>query len=269
MQTGTLADYLGIPTTITGTYGGSVIAARAVDFFNFDDKVPALNSPLVGSPVVSNLSFDSLTSILSSSKSFSDVFITNFANTGSYGYAAPRCMCIPFTVKYETPTQNVVISIPLNRFGLLRQMIFDNTANPIVGFAIYEDENGPKLWSKYLVVSDIEGDVLTLSADLGKSLSSFKLCLIIELRNTVYQKEYMYSLYELGSTTTIRAGLTQDFVSQLYASPISVVYRSDQWTKLEKGNCPFYTPSSKNLPPIPLSALPFRAYESYYNAIVS
>ena len=29
-------------------------------------------------------------------------------------------------------------------------------------------------------------------------------------------------------------------------------------------NCPFYTPS--NMPAIPLSALPFRAYEAYYNA---
>lgn len=266
LQTGTLADYLGVPTTITGSYGGSVIAVRSVNLFNFDDQVPALKSPLVGSPVVNNLSFNSLSTILESSKSFSEIFITNFANTGSYGYTAPRCMCIPFTVKYETPTQNVSISIPLNRFGLLRQMISDYTSNPIVGFAIYGDEDGPKLWSKYLTSSDIEGDALTLSVALGKSLSSFKLCMIIEFRNSVYQKDYMYSLYELGSSTTIRAGLTQKFVSQLYASPISVVYRSDKWTKPQKENCPFYTSNSKNLPPIPLSALPFRAYESYYNA---
>ena len=53
LQTGTLADYLGIPTTITGAYGSSVIAARAVDLFDFDDKVPALNLSLVGSPGLS------------------------------------------------------------------------------------------------------------------------------------------------------------------------------------------------------------------------
>ena len=266
LQTGTLADYLGVPTTITGSYGGSVIAARSVNLFNFDDKVPALKSSLVGSPVVNNLSFNNLSAILESSETFSDIFITNFANTGSYGYAAPRCMCIPFTVEYETLTQNVSISIPLNRFNLLRQMIFDYTSNPIVGFAIYENENSSKLWSKYVTSSDIKDDVLTFSVNLGKSLSSFKLCLIIDFRNTIYQKDYMYSLHELGSSTTIRAGLTQNFVSQLYASPISVVYRSDEWTKPQKENCPFYTSSSKNLPPIPLSALPFRAYESYYNA---
>ena len=60
LQTGTLADYLGIPTTITGTYGGSTLAARTIDFFDFKDKVPALNSSLAGSPVVNNLSHLSL-----------------------------------------------------------------------------------------------------------------------------------------------------------------------------------------------------------------
>ena len=265
LQTGTLADYLGIPTTITGTYGGSVIAARTVDLFDFEDKVPALNSSLVGSPVVNNLSFNSLSTILSSSSSFSDIFITNFANTGSYGYTAPRCMCIPFTVKYDTPTRNVTISIQLNRFSLLRQMISDYDSNPVIGFAAYKDDKSPKIWSAQFNKSDIKDDTLSFPADLGVSLSGFKLCMIIEFRNGIYRKDYMYSLYEPGSTTTIRAGLTQSFVSQLYSSPINVIYRSAEWTKPEAGNCPFYTPSS-NLPAIPLSALPFRAYESYYNA---
>lgn len=266
LQTGTLADYLGIPTTITGAYGGSVIAARDVDLFNFDDEVPDLKSSLVGSPVVNNLSFDSLSTILSSSSPFTEIFISNFANTGSYGYTAPRCMCIPFTVKYKTPTRNVTISIPLNRFNLLRQMIVDNDSSPIIGFVIYKNNSSSKLWSAQFNKVDIKDDVLTFNADLGESLSTFKLCMIIEFQNKIYKKGYMYSLYELGSATTIRAGLTQEFISQLYSSPISVVYESNEWTKPEKENCPFYTSSSKQLPAIPLSALPFRAYEAYYNA---
>ena len=49
---------------------------------------------------------------------------------------------------------------------------------------------------------------------------------------------------------------------------LSLVYPfgSAEWSKPQAGNCPFYTDSSKRLPAIPLSALPFRAYESYYNA---
>lgn len=266
LQTGSLADYLGIPTTITGSYGGSVTAARGVELFNFKDKVPALNSHLVGSPVVSNLSFDSLGTILSSNAPFSDIFVTNFANTGSYGYAAPRCMCIPYTVKYDTPTRNVTISIPLNRFSLLRQMIADYDSKPIIGFTIYKNDSSSKIWSVQCNMSDITDDNLTFSVDLGTSLSSFKLCMIIDFRKNLYQKDYIYSLYEPGSTTTIRAGLTQTFVSQLYSSPISVIYRTFEWTKPAKENCPFYTTNSQTLPTIPLSALPFRAYESYYNA---
>lgn len=191
--------------------------------------------------------------------------MTNYANWGSYGYSVPRCIAIPYSVKYDTPTQNVVLSLPLARFGLLRQMIADNNSRPIVGFTIYENDNSSKLWSAQFNLVDIKNDTLTFNVDLGKALSSFKLCMVFDLQNKLYQKDYMYSLYELGSTTTIRAGLTQNFVSQLYASPISVIYRSDEWTKPESGNCPFYTPDTQ-LPAIPLSALPFRAYESYYNA---
>lgn len=266
LQTGTLADYLGVPTTISGTYGGSVIAARSVDLFNFKEKVPALKSTLVGSPVVNELSFNSLETILSSSKPFSTVFLTNYANIGSYGYTAPRCMCIPFTVKYETPTRNVTISIPLTRFNLLRQMIADYNVKPIIGFVAYTEDGSSKIWSAQCNTSDIENDTLTLAADLGSSLSAFKLCMVIEFRSELYQKDYMYSLYQPGPDKTIRAGLTQEFISQLYSSPISVIYRSTEWTKPQKENCPFYTATSGTLPTIPLSALPFRAYESYYNA---
>ena len=267
LQTGTLADYLGVPTTITGSYGGSVIAARSVDLFNFKNNVPALKAPLVGSPVTSGVSFTTLGSILSSTANFSDVFSQNFANTGSYGYAAPRCMCIPFDVRYDTPTQNVTLQIPLARFDFLRQMIFDYDQKPIVGFAIYENTKTPKLWSAQFNKADIKDGVLTFNVDLTKSLTSFKLCMVFEFRNELYQKDYMYSLYEPGSTTTIRAGLTQTFISQLYASPISVVYASSQWTKPVADNCPFYTSNvGVSLPRIPLSSLPFRAYEAYYNA---
>lgn len=265
LQTGTLADYLGIPTTITGSYGGSTIASRSVDLFNFEDNVPALKAPLVGSPVTSGVAFTTLDSVLSSTAIFTDVFVQDFANRGSYGYSAPRCMCIPFNVRYDTPSRNVTLQISLARFGLLQQMIFDYNSKPIAGFAIYERDDTSKLWTAQFNVVDIKDGILTYAVDLGKPLSSFKLCMIFELRNELYQKDYMYSLYELGSTTTIRAGLTQNFISQLYASPISVIYKSSEWTKPEAANCPFYT-SQSALPPIPLSALPFRAYEAYYNA---
>ena len=266
LQTGTLSDYLGVPTTITGTYGGSVIAARSVDLFNFKKDVPALKASLVGSPVVADVSFTTLDHIFESTAKFSEVFASNFANNSSYGYTAPRCIAIPFDVRYDTPTQKITLQLPLARFAFLRQMIYDYDDNPIVGFVVYENNNSSVLWYSQFNKTDIKDDVITFDLDLGKSLSSFKLCMVFEFRNELYQKDYMYSFTEPGSTTTIRAGLTQEFVSQLYASPISVVYRSSEWTKPVADNCPFYTSSSEHFPAIPLSALPFRAYESYYNA---
>ena len=191
LQTGTLADYLGVPTTITGSYGGSVFASRSVDLFDFKDNVPALNAPLSGSPIVNNLSFPTLSNILSSNAAFSDIFITNFANKGSYGYVAPRCFCVTYSVKYDTPTQNITLSIPLSRFDLLRQMVHDYDSKPIVGFAIYEATNKAKLWSGQLNVVDIKDNIITYRIDLGKSISSFTLAMIFELRNELYQKDYV------------------------------------------------------------------------------
>ena len=266
LQTGTLADYLGVPTTITGTYGGSVSALRSEDFFNFNKTVPGSGLPLVGTPIVNDRQYATLGSILSATVPFNKIFVSDPTVAKSYGYETPRCFCIPFNVKYETPTRNVFISVPLGRFNLLRQMITDYDSKPRIGFVAYKDDTSSKIWSAQFNNVDIQDDTLLYTADLGTPLSSFKLCMVIELPKEVNDKKYIRSFYEPGSSLTILAGLTQEFVDQLNSSPISVIYRSDKWTKPQKENCPFYTPSSSQLPPIPLSALPFRAYESYYNA---
>ena len=266
LQTGTLADYLGVPTTITGTYGGSVIALRSEDFFNFKKIVPGSNLPLAGIPVVNDRLYGTLSDVFSATVPFNKIFLGNFVDRGTYGYETPRCICIPFNVKYETPTRNVTISVPLGRFGLLRQMIVDYDSKPRIGFVAYKSDDSPKIWSAQFNIIDIKDDVLSFPVDLGSSLSSFKLCMVIELPKEINSKDYIRSFYEPGSKLTILAGLTQEFVNQLNSSPITVTYRSDKWTKPQKENCPFYTPSSSQLPPIPISSLPFRAYESYYNA---
>lgn len=266
LQTGTLADYLGVPTTITGTYGGSVTALRSEDFFNFKKVVPGSKLPLVGIPVVNDRLYGTLGSIFSASVPYNKIFLGGFVDRNSYGYETPRCICIPFNVRYETPTRNVTISVPLGRFSLLRRMITDYDSKPRIGFVAYKNDDSPKIWSAQFNVVDIKDDVLSFTADLGTPLSSFKLCMIIELPKEVNDKGYIHSFYEPGSNLTILAGLTQEFIDQLNSSPITVVYRSNEWTKPQKENCPFYTSSSNQLPIIPLSALPFRAYESYYNA---
>ena len=267
LQTGTLADYLGVPTTITGSYGGSVVALRSEDFFNFKKTAPNSSYPLVGTPIVNDRQYGSLSQILSATVPFNKIFVSDPTVDKSYGYETPRCICIPFNVRYETPTQNVTISVPLSQFGLLRRMISDYNSKPRVGFVAYKDDTTPKIWSAQFGLADIKNDILTFDANLGESLSAFKLCMIIEFPKELNNKDYIHSFYEPGSSLTILAGLTREFLNQLNSSPVSVVYRTFEWTKPEAANCPFYTPDvNKSLPKIPLSALPFRAYEAYYNA---
>ena len=255
--------------TMRRTYGGSVTALRSEDFFNFKKIEPNSTLPLTGTSLVNDRLYGTLEQIFSATVPFNKVFVSDPTVANSYGYDTPRCICIPFSVRYETPTRNVTISLPLSRFSLLRQMIFDYDSKPRVGLAIYEGAAKTKLWSAPLNMANIKDEVLTFNVDLGKSVSTFTLVMIIEFPKEINSKNYIHSFYEPGSSINILAGLTQDFVNQLNSSPITVVYRSDSWTKPASANCPFYTVNESKLPPIPLSALPFRAYEAYYNAFVS
>ena len=60
---------------------------------------------------------------------------------------------------------------------------------------------------------------------------------------------------------------SDDYLVTYLGNPVPYkLLSSSGQTPINSTSCPFYTSTSNNLPPIPLSALPFRAYESYYNA---
>ena len=81
------------------------------------------------------------------------------------------------------------------------------------------------------------------------------------LFRSVSQSRYDRAVYLQTLPGTITSRIT------IASTPIGFAsFVSQEWTKPQKENCPFYTSSSTKLPAIPLSALPFRAYESYYNA---
>lgn len=264
LQTGTLADYLGVPTTITGTYGGSSIAIRSSKLLSFSNPTPTGNKTLFGTDYIAQPSFSSLKSILDSKQSFAQSFISN-SNFGGFGRTLPAGFSVVYDVSYDTPTQNVTLRIPLTKSPTLKEIFSLSAAFSVSGILIYNSA-GSLITTSIIHDQQLSDDNLVIPINLGSSLTSFRLVFCYFLGNTNYNTTYFYSEKEPGSTSALRGGLTDALSKEIQDSVVYVEYRSSEWTKPESANCPFYTVNSSKLPPIPLSALPFRAYEAYYNA---
>lgn len=263
LQTGSLADYLGIPTTITGTYGGSSVAVRYSDFTPFSDPTPTGNKTLYGTSYIAQSSFFSLKSILDSTQTFSQSFISN-SNFGGFGRTLPVGFSVVYDVSYDTPSQNVVLRIPLSKSPSLREIFSLSAADSKSGVLVY-NSSGSLITTTIIHNQQISDDNLVIPIDLLSPLSSFRLVFCYFIDKSSYNTTYFYSEKEPGPSASLRGGLTRSLSQEIQKSVVYIEYRSNEWTKPTRENCPFYTPDS-NLPPIPLSALPFRAYESYYNA---
>jgi hypothetical protein len=97
-------------------------------------------------------------------------------------------------------------------------------------------------------------------------VSSFTFYLLIEYESSRDTVSDTLTVSYAAPAGTYWYGIFEKFLDLLNNLPVSAIMSSSEWTKPEAANCPFYTLDSKKLPAIPLSALPFRAYESYYNA---
>lgn len=265
LQSGTLADYLGIPTTITGTYGSSTIAIRSSQFVPFSNSTPTGNKTLYGTDFIAQPSFSSIKSILDSKQAFSQSFISN-SNFGGFGRTLPVGFSVVYDVSYDTPSQNVVLRVPLSKAPVLKELFSLSSSSSTSGLLVY-DTSGSLITTTIIYDQQVSDDNLVIPLDLKTSLSSFRLVFCYFLGNTSYNTTYFYSEKEPGVSTSFRGGLTKALSQEIQKSVVYIEYRSSEWTKPEATNCPFYTPdANEGLPKIPLSALPFRAYEAYYNA---
>ena len=97
--------------------------------------------------------------------------------------------------------------------------------------------------------------------DLDRSGADSAVKIIYLAFPPISQSDYGRAVYIQSASGTVSARITMTSTPVGFAS-----FSSQEWTKPEAGNCPFYSATFGKLPSIPLSALPFRAYESYYNA---
>lgn len=259
LQTGTLADYLGVPTTITGTYGATSIVDNSgsptITVANPDtDKL--LES---GYYAASIRDYESLKSFISSSESFLSKFSSRASNDLKTGYNA---FVLPLSSVSFGSVNSLTLTLDFSKFSTDAVTIIGEI--PFVAFYDSLDDDETSYFGSDKFV--IDGSVLTLTFDSINPSEHPNGYVVIFMPWAEDSSVLVSSNW--FKFVTIPAGRTYaltSLVSDLF-SKVSYVTTDASWTKPEMANCPFYAGSSGKLPPVPLSALPFRAYEAYYNA---
>ncbi len=247
LQTGTLADYLGVPTTITGTFGKEE---------RFEPTF--CSEPKLSGNVMSVVGVTNLTSRQSALSYFSEMIDSASTTVLSCTYSSS-----------ENNDKKVfgyrVGALPASSDGK-KGTVYVRNLGPVLA--------GMTQWEKPIVLGvHQDGTILEV---IDCEVSQDRQSIYFDLDRTGVHSSvkiiYLafspiaYSSYSRAVTLqTIPGSVSTRIV--MSSTPIGYAsFASQEWTKPEAGNCPFYTPATGKLPAIPLSALPFRAYESYYNA---
>ena len=254
LQTGTLADYLGVPTVITGTFGKTA-----------DAEYKPLN---LGAPVnLKNVSRGLLIrptppqDIASLQKAIGNSKVsTYFSAAAVYPSDGSASLDNSVWLNYLFSTENYTASLKKGAiiyldFGFnFRQSDFGEK----IGIFLVNDADVILSTSINVDCQLISGTLYSLTLEQDFTTSQTLVGFLVCFKKDVIVPSPAIETVKLPNQDTyyVKKGAT------------SVIYPSGsiEWTKPEAANCPFYTPTVGKLPSIPLSALPFRAYESYYNA---
>lgn len=269
LQTGTLADYLGVPTTITGTFGSTSIGTLLSPILTSKGSAPSFGKCFFTSfsekqsSEIQNIN-DLIAKKGALISSVMDYQPDDPQVVSHYGLAN-SLMGIEYKFEGNQQTQNPSVVLSCAGFPELLQFLKTSRC----GYIFSEDGKTMTGVGK-IDSSTISGTDIILTFVASKPVSSFTFYLIIEFNvgnreSTSDVLTYTYARF-LSSVYYYESGIYDSLRSKFNSMSVQAVMRNNKWTKPEKGNCPFYTSNSNTLPAIPLSALPFRAYEAYYNA---
>lgn len=246
LQTGSLADYLGVPTTITGTFGkeqqfeptfctepkvtGNVMSVLNVTTLNTRQAVVNYLVSKAGTAV---------TSVLSCSYSVSSADLGKVA----FGY---RVGALPSSSDGKKGT------VYIRGLGSILSGMVQWVEPIIVG----ADQTGTIL---KVVPCTISQDRQYVYFDLDRTGVDKAVKIIYAVFSPISQSDYGFAVSLQAVSGSASSRITISSTPMGFAS-----FSSSEWSKPEAANCPFY--ASSGMPSIPLSALPFRAYEAYYNA---
>lgn len=244
LQTGSLADYLGVPTTITGTFGleeklEPTFCTEASFTGNIMSVVSDTGAASKGDAIsyFANRVGKSVTSVLSCTYSSESL------DKKLFGY---RVGSLPVSSDGKKGT------VYIRNLG----SILSGMSQWVTPIAVACDQTSSIL---KVIDTSISQDRQSVFFDLDRSASDASVKIIYLVFSPIAQSSYGGAVYLQTAPGTVSSCITISSTPIGYAS-----FASQEWTKPEEANCPFY--ASSGMPSIPLSALPFRAYEAYYNA---
>ena len=248
LQTGTLADYLGVPTTITGVYGQE-------EEFN---PVFCLESGYSG-----NL----CSALLADITSKSGVLTFLESKKGSSVNSALSCTYPSGDIEERQTFGFCIGTLPESSAGKSGTVTVRGLRGLLSGIN--------KEWGAPLVVlcndpryvlriaeCSVSENLDSISFPLNRASIDGSVSVIYLVFPAMSISSYGDYVYLQRNSEGKKSRVTLALTPRCYAS-----FVSQEWTKPEGANCPFYNSVGGGaLPAIPLSALPFRAYEAYYNA---
>lgn len=270
LQTGSLADYLGVPTTITGSFGSTSIGKLLSPIFTSEGSAPSFGKCFFTSFAAKEpLETPTLDALISKQGSaISDVMAYQPDDPQIVSYYGFGQALMGFEYKFEGDQQTQTPRIVLSCSGFPELIQFLKTSR--CG-CIFSEDGINMTQVRKIDSSAVSGTNIELTFTASKPIASFTFYLIIEFNVGKRQSAsdvltYTYARF-LTSVYSYESGIYESLRLKFDSMSVQAVMRTDEWTKPQKENCPFYTPLPVGaLPPIPLSALPFRAYEAYYNA---
>ena len=254
LQTGTLSDYLGVPTTITGSFGKTADAVYAplnlgapISLSNLfrgllirpnpPQNVTELQSAIANSPYTTYFSAAAVYPSDGDAKTDNSTWLSLLFTANNYS---------SFLKKGSAIYIDLGFNFNISKFG-------DD-----IGLFVLDGSGVIQPTSVLVNCTLVSGTLyaLTLLEDYKSSgaLSYFLICMKKDL------------VLDTSAVQVVKKPNQDTYYIKKGSLSLVYPYGSAEWTKPEATNCPFYTASSDRLPAITLSALPFRAYEAYYNA---
>lgn len=259
LQTGGLADYLGVPTTITGTYGSEIKGLSRTPFYSANKK-SSFGTLIFTHLVDANPAAGSIAGIISKQGSpISDILKEEGPSTPLYYGSPTNLNAVQYDFNGTQSTQHPVVRISLKGFPELKSFI--DTGR--LGY-IFSSDGSTATFCGKIQSAQVEDDYISLGFDTKTKLSSFVFYLVFQYPEGHQTTSDVLTALYTTSSGGYWYGFLEKFYDLLSNLTVTSVMSSNEWTKPEAANCPFYATSG--MPAVPLSALPFRAYEAYYNA---
>lgn len=252
LQTGTLADYLGVPTTITGNFGKTLDAKYIPLDLTDPINLKNLSRGLLARPTPPT-DVQALQAVIGG-KSYSTYFSAPavYPSDGSAATDNSSWLSYIFSMEdYHAELKKGAVfyadfgfNFPVSAFGVKVGLFLIDDQNNVLSTSINAD--------CALISGTLYSFTLLNDFDTSQSLTG----ILVSFKKDIIVPSSAIETVKLPNQDTyyIKKGVTS------FVYP----FGSSEWTKPESANCPFYAASG--MPAIPLSALPFRAYEAYYNA---